>query len=106
MVGAGRRPRRLFRGHHRPGRPVPALVADLQRDARLLGELVAGGFPLLVDAELNRLIDRHLPETARGSGAAHRLAAALRTAGMGETASGFDPVPAARVAMFLATEAR
>lgn len=84
----------------------PRLVTDLQRETQALAELEVGGFRRLVDAELRRLIDRHLPEPARGTEAAAGLAAALATVGLAETVDGFDPVPAARVAMFLAGEAR
>lgn len=84
----------------------PRLVTDLERETQALAELELGGFRRLVDAELRRLIDRHLPEPARGTEVAAGLAAALSTVGLAETVNGFDPVPAARVAMFLAGEAR
>jgi CRISPR-associated protein Cmr2 len=91
----------------------PRLVTDLERDREELGSLLAPQEPYraTLTAELARLVARHCGRT-NPVGADRRLAAVLVTAGQeqarrpGAEVSGFDPVPAARVAVFLRQEAR
>jgi CRISPR-associated protein Cmr2 len=92
----------------------PRLVSDLQRDRReLLGLSRAGAHDTrLLTAEVRRLVARHAGgEAAAVPGFAARVASSLVTVGRQEARrhgdhQGFDPVPAARLGVFLRQEAR
>ncbi len=88
----------------------PRLVSDLQRDAVALASLLRGHQDLL-RLELNRLVARHSGNNDPRSPATQALGDLLLAVGRRDAlgrghADGFDPVPVARVGVFLRQEAR